>query len=58
MPDRPNESASEEQLAEQHVNVTPNIATEDDEAEVLESLGYRLNLETGVYEGGDPDGDE
>lgn len=50
----PNEEA---RLVEQHVNRAPTGPTEPDEAEVLESLGYVLN-DQGVYEGGDPDGDE
>jgi hypothetical protein len=51
----PNEEAT---LVDAHVNQAPNGPTEADEQQVLESLGYVLNPATGVYEGGDPDGDE
>lgn len=50
----PNEEA---RLVAEHVDQAPNGASEPDEPQVLESLGYVLNPVTGVYEG-EPDGDE
>ena len=54
---KPHEPGIEEaRLVVEHVDRAPNTVTEDDETEVLEGLGYRLNPQTGVYEGV-PDGD-
>jgi hypothetical protein len=47
----------EARLVAEHVDQAPNMATEPDEQQVLESLGYVLNPVTGVYEG-EPDGDQ
>ncbi|MBC6458434.1 hypothetical protein [Actinomadura sp. HBU206391] len=51
-------SSEESDLVLEHVNQAPAGPTESDETKVLEGLGYALNPATGVYEGGDPDGDE
>jgi hypothetical protein len=51
-------TVDEAQLVDTYVDKVQTGPTEADEQKVLEELGYVLNPDTGVYEGGDPDGDE